>query len=1107
MRKFYSRLYFLQIIICFFWCITAIANNGQPGDMYFKKISVGQGLSQASVNAFVEDQLGFIWVATDNGLNRFDGVNFTTFRWKKGREDGLSNSMVQDLAEDEAGNIWIGTAGGLNKYDPRAEKFIQYHDSTNINISNILIDTSENKIWMAATADGLKYLDLNTQKIHAISSDLLQETVVWDILKTNKNELLVATMGNGIFKVNTHTMDISPFLNNANGLPVNSIRDMLVKNDQLVVGTLGGGVFLYNLKTNAHEIFNQENSGLRNNEVTCLAFDNENSLMIGTDGGGLNILNIHDYSIASYEASVSNPRSISSNVIRAIFKDQKGNYWFGTYKGGINFVNRTSTHVKHIGKQILNKNSISNNSINCFLQDAEGLWIGTDGGGLNYLNNGIFKVINKGNTARDLNDIVVMCIDKAQDGAVLIGTYRGGLNIYRNGRIEKFVHDASDSFSIVDNCIWDIEVDNDGNYWVGTNSGLNKFDPKTKQFTRYKLRNDFEGLTYRNNVRSLYLDKDDKLWIGFFEGFGMFDIRTNKFEYFINHSFDNCGLSNDIVISILEDHDENLWLGTFGGGLNRFDKRDKTFEVYSEEDGFPSQIVLSMEEDSNHNLWISTTNGLVKFNPELSMFQTLDPSIGLQGEVFKHKSSFLDKNGYMYFGGVNGYNVFHPDSIDIPNNQAPVIITDFKLFSNSISPRSHSQEMDQSILFTKDLELDYKESRFITVQFTRPDYESPSKLDFAYKLEGFDKEWNYIGGQRNLTFTNLKPGNYTLKIKSSSNNIWTSEFRELHMKIVPPFYLTKGFIFFSVIMLVGGVLAVVKYRTHILTKRQSDLELLIDQKNAEIKQQNHDLVSKNMKLTEAQKQLRLANNSLEDKVNNRTRRLKKTVDQLNKTIGELDRFVYSASHDISAPLKSIKGLVHIARHDNQDQNLTIHLNYIEESIIKLEQVIEELIQFSRNARSDLEYVDIDLNVFVNEIVDSLKFMPEYNRLQFDISIPQNTIIRSDRQRMQMVVHNLLSNAIKYQDLKKEHRKACVKYSHDGDWWSLEIGDNGIGISEMHRKNVFQMFYRATEKASGSGLGLFIAKEAMDKLGASIHLKSKENLGTMFHLIFPNGNSI
>ncbi len=1069
----------------------------------FKKYSVKQGLSQSSANCFIQDKLGFVWIGTINGLNRFDGVEFETYKM----QDGLSDNNILDITEDSDGNLWIATTIGLNKYDLITETFTQYLDSTAFNYYyKIIIDENQKKIWLAANDGGIKYLNLENYQIESLSSFIYSESQVTDLEKINAEEILISTYSSGIFKLNANSLSVEPFLNDTTEimkLPSNKIWNMMKVEDRLFIAT-GEGLAIYNLITKEHKLLNVNNSNLTTNFTYRLGIDADQNILVGTDGGGLNVLSPDLKVINTYQQNDLNPQSISSNVVRGIYLDMDGNLWIGTYNGGFNYVNVLKQNMMHFKRDPLNAHTLSTNNITCFTEDNDGtIWIGTDKGGLNYWKEGKFRQIPTGSGPKKINDNVIMCIKKGPDNELIIGGYTSGMSIYKKGIVENYQHNVNDSTSISEDWIWEIEVDNTGNYWIGALNGLNKFDPVTKTFTRYKA--DFKTTKYLpvNNIRSLLIDSKGNLWVGSYGGLGKFNIREEKYEYFISSNDQENGLTNNIIVKIFEDSKGRIWIGTYGGGLALFDKDSLSFKVFTEKDGLPNGNVQSIEEDDHGNLWISTLKGIVKFNPDQNIFQVLDENFGLQGDVFKHNSSMKNKDGFMFFGGINGFNVFHPDSIKFPDINNPVVLTDFEVFNQPVKPNDENHILKHSISYTNEISLDYANSRFFSVHFTLPNFTTPNKITFSYMLTGFNDEWIYIGNERKVTFTSLNPGSYELKVKQSIEDDIPENYTILKINIIPPFYKRKEFIGFMLMLAAFSVFGYIRYRTTSYRKRQQQLEQLVEAQNKEIKFQNEELKKQNTELSKAHKDLEVVNSSLETTVEQRTIKLKETIDQLNKSVNELDRFVYSASHDISAPLKSIQGLVNIAKIENRDKNLDVHLDYIEKSIRKLEEVIGDLIQFSRNARSELSIINISLYDFINEITHALKYLSSGYTLEIEIDIPKSAVIRSDQQRLQMIFHNLLTNAIKYQDKEKDTHWIKVHFSQNETHWTIDIKDNGIGIPADHAEKVFQMFYRATEYSDGTGLGLYIVKEAVNKLGGEINLISEEHAGTHFSVTLPN----
>ncbi len=465
----------------------------------------------------------------------------------------------------------------------------------------------------------------------------------------------------------------------------------------------------------------------------------------------------------------------------------------------------------------------------------------------------------------------------------------------------------------------------------------------------------------------------------------------------------------------------------------------------------------------------------------------------------------------------------------------------------SIGPES---PLKQHISETDYMTLNYEQNSF-SISFAALDYTMPDKNQYAYILEGFHDDWIPLQNERKVVFTNLDPDTYTLRVKASNNDgVWNEQGISLNIEILPTWWATIWFRFTLLIASIAGVYSILKLRTRYLERQKVELRQIITERTEEISEinseleekleeislqnsvlntqkneihdqnnqlaafneeltaQNEQVYSQNEKIQEQNKtleefhlQITGINKNLEQKVKSRTEKLKKTIDELNKTVTELDRFVYSASHDLSSPLKSILGLVHIANLENKNERINEYLRYIESSIHKLEEVIKNLVQFSRNNRIEIKTNKIKLNSLIEEVIKELRFMPETENLLIENDIPGDCQVVSDYQRLKIVFHNLIGNAIKYSDSEKTNKKINITYKSGEKEWELTINDNGIGIDEDNLNRIFNMFFRATEKSTGSGLGLFIVKETVEKLKGRINVTSTLGIGSSFTLTF------
>ena len=663
-----------------------------------------------------------------------------------------------------------------------------------------------------------------------------------------------------------------------------------------------------------------------------------------------------------------------------------------------------------------------------------------------------------------------------------------------------------------------------GVLWLATEDGLESYDIEKNIFSHHYLHSESKVVNKRKNVRKVMEDSEGSIFAGTNTGLYVYDPLSGKSEHFQANIEDSSALGHNAIIEIFEDSHKRIWLGSFGGGLISFDKENKSFKSYTSLDGFPDNSVKSIEEDEKGNLWMGTNKGIVRFSPLTEQVVNFGKSYGLQGNVFNIDVSFKCNDGRLIFGGPGGFNVFKPGELDIKKNELNVIITDLKLFDESVSVFDEADILTKDISLVSSLRLLYQQSKHFSVSFSALQFSNPDQVQYAYMLEGFDDKWNFIGKEHYVSFTNLKPNRYVLKVMVSDNGQWNNAIKELEIFIPPPLYMKTWFKLGAVSLIVLLIISFYYYKRYEFRRRQILLEKLVDEQNKEISAQNEELLAineelvsqndevfkqkdfitnQNTQLTKVQDELKMANLTLEEKIKIRTKELEESNKTLNKAVKELDSFVYSASHDLSAPLKSILGLVNIAKLEDKDKNLQVHLNYIEDSILKQENVIKNLIQYSRNARLTIKPEPINLFDLVNQVILELRYIRGSEDIKMINNLAEGETILTDGQRMKMVVNNLLSNGIKYKDIDKNDSFVKIAFKQNDNSWQLIVEDNGQGIEEDQQEKVFNMFYRATEKSEGSGLGLFIVREAVERLEGKISVKSALGQGSIFELDFPN----
>ncbi|MCP2606550.1 ATP-binding protein [Candidatus Aminicenantes bacterium AC-708-I09] len=810
----------------------------------------------------IQDKQGFMWFGTEDGLNRYDGYEFKVYRNDHDNLNSLNYNYIKVIYEDSKGNLWIGTyGGGLDKFNPQQEKFIHYKyevDNPYSLSNNYVTSIFEDKfgvLWIG-TEEGLNKFDSKKGRFirykHDINNpDSLSSDFITCIYEDSKGILWIGTE-NGLNKFDRENERFIHYFHepkNPHSISNNYIYSIYEDHlGNLWIGTYGGGLNRFDRKTGKfiHYKYNARNpNSLSNNYVRVIYEDSSGTLWIGTEDG-LNQFNRKSENFFRFKHRPYDLNSLSNNEIYSIFEDRAGVLWIGT-RVGLNKLNQKSKQFIHYYSIPNDPNSLSNNYVRAIYEDDDGiLWIGTYGG-LNKFNRkkGIFKhYIANPNDLTSLSSNRVMAICGDGPNILWIGT-ENGLNKF-NKKTEKFIHFKSEignPWSLSSNFIRVVYKDRDGNLWIGTDNGLNKFERKTGKFIHYKHNPKDPNSISNNFIYSIFEDSRGTLWIGTLKGLNKFDRKKNIFKKYFVIPGDSRSLNNNEILSIYEDSRGILWVGT-AEGLNKFDRNREIFTHYTTKDGLPNNLIYDILEDREGNLWLSTNKGLSKFNPVQEKFRNYDVSDGLQSNEFSKGACFKSKSGEMFFGGINGFNSFYPEKIKDNPYPPQIVITDFKVFNKSISIGEKFDGMiilEKSITNTKEIILSHKH-RFFSIEFSALHFVSPKKNQYAYKMEGFDREWNYVGNRNFATYTNLPPGEYTFRVKASnSDGVWNDEGLSLKIKILPPFWMTWWFRGIILIFILVALISAYHARTYAIRKRAHHLERVIGRRTSELERVNEEL--------------------------------------------------------------------------------------------------------------------------------------------------------------------------------------------------------------------------------------------------------------------------
>jgi len=845
------KRYGMKHLFLFFFFIVVISGiSAQQADMRFKHLSISDGLSQVCVNSIIQDKEGFIWIATHDGLNKYDGYTFKVFKPDARNKNSIYNNQIKKIYEDKEGVIWVGTAGGgLCKFDKKTETFSTYRtikgNNSSISSNDVftMFEDSKGRFWVGTFGGGLCLFNKQTgtfkRYLHNSSqSASLGGNAIRVIVEDHKHHIWIGIDGGGLDLYNEHTDNFSHIKHddkNPNSLSNNIVMSILVDHEDILwIGTYDGGLNKYNQETKTIEQFHHSTTNPLSipSETVWTSYENsDNTIWFGTRGGGLSLYNKKTNSFTNYQYNQINKFSISDDKILCIMQDKSGLLWIGTENNGINIYDKQSNKFSLYKNESDRSNTLSNNNVIGLKQQDDNLWIATRGGGLNGLN------LKTGNVTRykapatsKYNFNQLLSIEIAPNGKLWLGSDGNGLFLFdpKTNETVNYRYDfTSKQNQISNNAITGIIATSDSVIWISTwGGGLNKYNCITKKFTNINI-----GYPENKNVGwCMYKDKKGILWVGT-NGNGLLKFNPSTFEktFYVNKRNNPSTLSCNVVHYITESSDGIMWIGTGGGGLNKFDRRTGGFTTYSQDNGLPNDMVLGIEEDNNYNLWLSTANGLCLFNPLTKRCSNYFEENGIQGNSFGERCCYKTNDGKLYFGGPKGLTSFIPDSICNNSNFPNVVISNLKIGGKEIGINTLINDrtiLTKPIYLTDTLQLSYKEN-VISFEFAALDFVSSLKNRYQYKLVGFDEHWiNADASQRFATYTNLPGGNYVLKVRAcNSEGVWNKKGVELHIIITPPFYKRVWFLTIIFIVLLALIFLYTRIRERQITKKRENIAI------------------------------------------------------------------------------------------------------------------------------------------------------------------------------------------------------------------------------------------------------------------------------------------
>ena len=1088
----YKHIYCLAFLIVL---ISLAPLYAQEKKIRFQYITSDQGLTHNMVDCMLLDSKGFMWFGTWNGLNRFDGYNFTFYKRDSRNPGSLSGNFIYDLAEDKEGNIWVGTENGLNVSLYQYDTFIHYNVNnpsvasiSSNRIQAVFYDT-RGFLWVG-TDKGLDKLTIgaNGQILdfyhfyQSGNTSGLTYNSVTSIFKDHKGNMWIGT-SNGLNMIDGNTGLVTHLYSDPSDpgtLSSNVINSIFQdRKGTIWIGTTNGLNRLDIVSGKFSSWFHNpaDPGSLIHNTVMSIIEDLEGNLIVGTLGG-LGIYNEQKGKFDNFTSFSNSNYSLNNEFVNCLLSTSDGNIWIGTERGGINKFNIHQNKFEFFENEINNQNSLSHNKVNSIYEDDQYIWIGTAGGGLNQYKKSTKQFFhyryNSGETSSLASDFV-SSLFRDKYGNLWIGTWGGGLHLFNGnrtgeGKLIRYQNDLSDTNTLVNNFVACITEDRFGNLWIGTLGGIDRYNPVKRKFEHFVA--GYQGKII-DRVGCLLFDQNDNLWIGTQIGLykvqsvqsGMIDCRNSSIQYFTNVPLNPESISGNYIISMCADKHGNIWFGTYGNGLNLLKKEytknnEPRFINYTEADGMCNNIVFGILEDNSGNLWISTDNGLSRFNVENKIFKNYYTGDGLQSNQFYWSASYKDPDGKMYFGSMNGLNAFYPDSLlDHPLHQMTVI-NDFKIFNKSVSVGQkyyNTAILKKSIFHTDHLILSYRIKEF-SFEFTSMNYIQPEKTLYAYKMQGFNDNWTYVDSKRRFaSYTNLRGGDYTFQVMSSQDGKWDSEPKKLYVTIVPPVWDNSWFRIVFSFLILSVIILYIRYRTYALKKQKQKLESLVKDRTAKIEEQKIELLAqaenlkesyfqleKRQELIEGQKQqLEIQNTQILEK-RDKLINLNKKVQEVNQQ--QLNFFTY-ISHEFRSPLTLIITPLEQIIRDKKAETLIVNkLQLVYRNAQRLLHLINQLMDIRKveTGKIELKTGWGDLVKFIHGISESFTGLAIQREIKFGVSSATTILeLYFDRDIVENIIYNLLSNAFKYAPDHGEIKLDIEPVTED------DVPENEIAVIDKH----------------------------------------------------------
>lgn len=1084
----------LLLIVFLFALIDIAASQSSPN---FTALTTKNGLSSNMVSAILKDRNGLMWFGTSDGLDKFDGTNFTVYYHNTKNATSIPSNDILSMCEDRSGRIWIGTgSGGIVYYDRQHDSFIRYNvkdklwpNSDRAYIRSMCEDHKGN-LWIGTNEGGIRILNLHDLKVSKVLFNYIKagqpnSFAILTMFEDSRHRMWIGT-NYGLYLYNWNSGKFTFFYHSDKDST--SLSSSIIKSltedthGNLWIGTMGGLNLLKPDGKSFRKFMHSEKTAgsISNDNIYVVAPAMNDKLWLGTEGG-LNIFDLQKLTAVAIVPNRRNVFSLTDKSVRSIYIDNKGLFWLGTYQGGVNKYDKNLALFNLKQSNPFDPNGLSAPVVTSFAEYTNGnIFIGTDGGGLQLFNRKSELLQHydiRSSIKKSGRDLTILSLKLDKTGKLWIGTYHDGLFRFEpsTGRYRQFLA-GNRPEDINQNDIFCIEEDRRGNIWIGTNgNGINVYDPESQTFTKYNGPLHHPGIIdfpANGFIRSITETKQGDIWIGSFgSGISIFHPSDKTLSAYDKS---NNNLSDDAVLSTFQDRRGDMWVGTNGGGLNLFDKQNKKFISYSEKDGLPNGIIFKILQDDSGLLWLTTDKGISSFDPATKRIKNFTGYNGAQESPFVFGAGLYSKAGELYFGGQEGFNYFNPSLLPSNRYIPSVLLTDLKVSNLTILPRENGP-INEQIGIAKEIRLDYGQN--FSISYVALNYTSPQQSLYSYKLIGYDKDWNYVGTSKTANYTNLDPGSYVFQVRASNNEgLWNNQVTSIRIHILPPIWRTAyAYICYS--LLIIGAFFYVRNRSMRKIKMQFAVEQEKNRGKLMIQQERHEA----------------------------------------ERLHELDllkiKFLTNLSHEFRTPISLILAPADKLLSMLKEEVTSKEVHVIKRNAKRLLNLVNQLLDFRKMEEHELKLnlASGDLIALIKEAVSSFQDLSEKKRIDLQFESERNNLYASfDHDKVERIVFNLLSNAFKFtyeggsvkvhlfitEDTgKKERQLLCLK-----------VSDTGIGIPPEKQKKIFERFFQHDNAVDilnqGSGIGLSITREFVELHGGSIKIESTPSKGSTFIVYLP-----